>query len=49
VQGGRSTYFCPHCQPLRVRQGVGARAGPGRARLAAARPLGAASRKERRR
>jgi formamidopyrimidine-DNA glycosylase len=39
VQGGRSTYFCPHCQPLRVRQGVGARAGAGRARLAAARPL----------
>jgi formamidopyrimidine-DNA glycosylase len=40
VQGGRSTYFCPHCQPMRVRQGVGARAGAGgRARLAAARPL----------
>src|SRR5437588_583438 len=39
VQGGRSTYFCPHCQPLRARQGVGARAGSGRARLAAARPL----------
>jgi len=40
VQGGRSTYFCPHCQPLRVRKGVGARAGPARVRLAAARPLG---------
>ena len=39
VQGGRSMYFCPHCQPLRVRQGVGARAGTGRVRLAAARPL----------
>jgi formamidopyrimidine-DNA glycosylase len=39
VQGGRSTYFCPHCQPLRARQAVGARAGPGRARLAAARRL----------
>lgn len=42
VQGGRSTYFCPHCQPLRVRRGVGARAGAGRARLAAARPLDSA-------
>ena len=39
VQGGRSTYFCPHCQPLRVAQAVGARAGAGRARLAAARRL----------
>jgi len=39
VQGGRSTYFCPHCQPLRVRRGVGARTGAGRAMLAAARPL----------
>jgi len=39
VQGGRSTYFCPHCQPLRARQGVGARAGAGRTRLAAVRPL----------
>jgi formamidopyrimidine-DNA glycosylase len=42
VQGGRSTYFCPHSQPLRLRQGVGARAGAGRARLAAARPLDSA-------
>ncbi len=52
VQGGRSTYFCPHCQPLGVRQGVGARAGAGRPRLAAARPLakaGAASRRNLRR
>jgi formamidopyrimidine-DNA glycosylase len=40
VQGGRSTYFCPHCQPLRVRRGIGARAGTARARLAVARPLG---------
>ena len=39
VQGGRSTYFCPHCQPLRIRQGGGARAGAGRTRLAAVRPL----------
>ena len=39
VQGGRSTYFCPHCQPSRGRRGVGARAGAGRAMLAAARPL----------
>ncbi|HYZ89016.1 MAG TPA: bifunctional DNA-formamidopyrimidine glycosylase/DNA-(apurinic or apyrimidinic site) lyase [Myxococcales bacterium] len=43
VQGGRSTYFCPHCQPLRVRRGAGARAGVARARLAAARPLGTPS------
>ena len=47
VQGGRSTYFCPHCQPLRVRQGVGARAGVGRARLAAARPLDSAASRRR--
>jgi formamidopyrimidine-DNA glycosylase len=47
VQGGRSTYFCPHCQPLRLRQGVGARAGAGRARLAAARPLDAAASRRR--
>ena len=40
VQGGRSTYFCPHCQPLRIAQVVGARAGPARAKLAAARRLG---------
>jgi len=39
VQGGRSTYFCPHCQPLRVRRAVGARAGTAHARLAAARRL----------
>jgi len=37
VQGGRSTYFCPHCQPRRVRRGTAARAGPARARLAPAR------------
>jgi formamidopyrimidine-DNA glycosylase len=37
VQGGRSTYFCPHCQPRRVRRGTSARAGPARARLAPAR------------
>jgi formamidopyrimidine-DNA glycosylase len=41
LQGGRSTYFCPHCQPLRIRRGIGARAGSARARLAAVRPLGA--------
>ena len=39
VQGGRSTYFCPHCQPLRRRRETGARAGAARVRLAAARPL----------
>ena len=40
VQGGRSTYFCPHCQPFRIRRGgLGARAGGTRVRLAAARPL----------
>jgi len=39
VQGGRSTYFCPHCQPLRRRRGAAARAGAPRVRLAAARPL----------
>src|SRR5919204_2911510 len=43
VQGGRSTYFCPHCQPLRRRRGAGARAGAGRVRLAAARPLATTS------
>jgi formamidopyrimidine-DNA glycosylase len=47
VQGGRSTYFCPHCQPLRMRQGVGARAGAGRARLATARPLEASGSRRR--
>ena len=39
VQGGRSTYFCPHCQPLRVRRGIGTRTRSARVRLAAARPL----------
>ncbi|HWE25157.1 MAG TPA: bifunctional DNA-formamidopyrimidine glycosylase/DNA-(apurinic or apyrimidinic site) lyase [Myxococcales bacterium] len=43
VQGGRSTYFCPHCQPVRVRKPAGARAGTARVRLAAARPLGNSS------
>lgn len=43
VQSGRSTYFCPHCQPLRVRKSVGARSGAARVRLAAARPLGTSS------
>ena len=47
VQGGRSTYFCPHCQPRRIGAGVGARAGAARARLAAARPLGPSPRRER--
>jgi formamidopyrimidine-DNA glycosylase len=46
VQGGRSTYFCPHCQPRRVRRGTSARAGPARARLAPARPLEAPRRRE---
>jgi formamidopyrimidine-DNA glycosylase len=43
VQGGRSTYFCSHCQPLRRRRGGGARAGAPRVRLAVARPLAAPS------
>jgi formamidopyrimidine-DNA glycosylase len=43
VQGGRSTYFCPHCQPRRRQRGAGGRAGATRARLAAARPLGNAN------
>jgi len=47
VQGGRSTYYCPHCQPRRVRVAVGARAGAPRARLAAVRPLAPAKPKRR--
>jgi formamidopyrimidine-DNA glycosylase len=39
VQGGRSTYFCPRCQPSVRRKYSGARSGSGRARLAAVRPL----------
>ena len=39
VQGGRSTYFCPHCQPPRRRRLAGAQSGIARARLAAVRPL----------
>ena len=46
VQGGRSTYFCPHCQPRRVRRGTSPRAGTARARLAPARPLEAPRRRE---
>ncbi|MFL5400898.1 MAG: bifunctional DNA-formamidopyrimidine glycosylase/DNA-(apurinic or apyrimidinic site) lyase [Myxococcales bacterium] len=39
VQGGRSTYFCPRCQPARRQRLAGAKAGLATARLAAARPL----------
>jgi formamidopyrimidine-DNA glycosylase len=40
VQGGRSTYFCPHCQPSVRRRYSGAQSGGGgRARLAPVRPL----------
>ena len=39
VQGGRSTYFCPRCQPARRRRLAGSQAGISAARLAAVRPL----------
>jgi len=39
VQGGRSTYFCPRCQPARGRRLSGAKAGIAATRLAAVRPL----------
>jgi formamidopyrimidine-DNA glycosylase len=39
VQGGRSTYFCPNCQPLRRKRLAGAKAGTAAARLASVRPL----------
>jgi formamidopyrimidine-DNA glycosylase len=39
VQGGRSTYFCPNCQPLRRKRLAGAKAGIAAARLASVRPL----------
>ena len=39
VQGGRSTYFCPRCQPARRTRLAGSQAGISRARLAAVRPL----------
>jgi formamidopyrimidine-DNA glycosylase len=43
VQGGRSTYFCPRCQPARRGRLAGSQAGVSRARLAAVRPLRAGS------
>jgi formamidopyrimidine-DNA glycosylase len=39
VQGGRSTYFCPRCQPARRGRLAGSQAGVSPARLAAVRPL----------
>ncbi|TMA21016.1 MAG: bifunctional DNA-formamidopyrimidine glycosylase/DNA-(apurinic or apyrimidinic site) lyase [Deltaproteobacteria bacterium] len=39
VQGGRSTYFCPRCQPARRRRLAGSKAGVSATRLAAVRPL----------
>jgi len=39
VQGGRSTYFCPRCQPLRRKRLAGSRSGMAATRLAAVRPL----------
>jgi formamidopyrimidine-DNA glycosylase len=38
VQGGRSTYYCPRCQPGWRRRLSAVRAGKGTARLAAVRP-----------
>jgi formamidopyrimidine-DNA glycosylase len=43
VQGGRSTYFCPHCQPSLRRKMSGARSGRARTRLAPVRPLRASA------
>jgi formamidopyrimidine-DNA glycosylase len=39
VQGGRSTYFCPRCQPPRRKRLAGSKAGVAGTRLAAVRPL----------
>src|SRR5437762_14022428 len=39
VQGGRSTYFCPRCQPARRRRLAGSKAGVSATRLAAVRSL----------